>query len=65
VVAQGKNQDYLQFRERNKQGFYYLDDVAVQECSGCGLYPGKKSAKKKVRRKKSGGIDRGEGGIIQ
>jgi hypothetical protein len=50
VVAQGKNQDYLQFRERNKQGFYYLDDVAVQECSGCGLYPGKKSAKKKVGR---------------
>lgn len=37
VVAQGNNQDYLQLRERNKQGFYYIDDVAVQECSGCGL----------------------------
>ena len=35
VLAQGN--DHLRFRERNKQGFYYLDDVAVQECTGCGL----------------------------
>jgi hypothetical protein len=37
VLAQGNSLDYLRFRERNKQGFYYLDDVSVQECSGCGL----------------------------
>lgn len=37
VLAQGNNSDFLRFRERNKQGFYYLDDVAVQECTGCGL----------------------------
>jgi hypothetical protein len=47
VIGQGGNQDFLQFRERNKQGFYYLDDVAVQECTGCGLDPRAKSAKKK------------------
>jgi hypothetical protein len=47
VIAQGDNLDYLQFRERNKQGFYYLDDVSVQECSGCGLDPGAKSIKTK------------------
>lgn len=47
VIAQGDNADYLQFRERNKQGFYYLDDVAVQECTGCGLDPGAKSVKLK------------------
>ena len=37
VLAQGNNADYLRIRERNKQGFYYLDDVSVQLCSGCGL----------------------------
>jgi hypothetical protein len=37
VLAQGNSLDFLRFRERNKQGFYYLDDVAVQQCSGCGL----------------------------
>jgi hypothetical protein len=37
VIAQGNSNDYLRIRERNKQGFYYLDDVAVQECTGCGL----------------------------
>jgi hypothetical protein len=37
VLAQGNDSDFLRFRERNKQGFYYLDDVSVQECSGCGL----------------------------
>ena len=37
VLAQGNKRDFLRFRERNKQGFYYLDDVAVQECTGCGL----------------------------
>lgn len=33
----GTNNDYLRFRERNGQGFYNLDDVAVQLCPGCGL----------------------------
>jgi hypothetical protein len=47
VIAQGNDLDYLQFRERNKQGFYYLDDVAVQECTGCGLDPEAKSVKEK------------------
>jgi hypothetical protein len=37
VLAQGNNLDFLRIRERNKQGFYFLDDVAVQLCSGCGL----------------------------
>lgn len=37
VTASGA--DFLRIRERNKQGFYYLDDVAVQLCSGCGLAP--------------------------
>ena len=37
VLAQGASLDFLRFRERNKQGYYYLDDVAVQECTGCGL----------------------------
>ena len=29
--------DVLRFRERNDNGYYYLDDVAVQLCTGCGL----------------------------
>jgi len=40
VLAQGNDTDFLRFRERNKQGFYYLDDVAVPECTGCGLGAG-------------------------
>jgi hypothetical protein len=40
VLAQGNNTDFLRFRERNKQGFYYLDDVSVQVCKGCGLGAG-------------------------
>ena len=39
VIAQGDDLDYLRFRERNKEGFYYLDDVSVQLCTGCGLAP--------------------------
>lgn len=31
----GTGQDHLRFRERNDDGYYYLDDVAVQLCSGC------------------------------
>ena len=40
----GTGQDHLRFRERNDQGYYYLDDVAVQLCSGCntGSHFGKK-----------------------
>lgn len=37
VLAQGNDKDFLRFRERNYQGFYYLDDVSVQECTNCGL----------------------------
>ena len=47
VIAQGGNLDFLRFRERNKQGFYYLDDVAVQECSGCSLDAGAESVEEK------------------
>lgn len=36
----GTGSDHLRFRERNDQGFYYLDDVAVQLCSGCTDNPG-------------------------
>jgi hypothetical protein len=39
VTASGT--DYLRFLERNKQGFYYIDSVSVQLCSGCGLGPAK------------------------
>jgi hypothetical protein len=39
VLAQGDDSDYLRFRERNNQGFYYMDDVSVQLCSGCTLAP--------------------------
>jgi hypothetical protein len=39
VLAQGNAHDALKIRERNYEGFYYLDDVAVQLCSGCGLAP--------------------------
>jgi len=39
VIAQGNTQDFLRIRERNNQGFYYLDDVAVQLCTGCTLAP--------------------------
>ena len=31
----GTGDDHLRFRERNDNGFYYLDDVAVQLCTGC------------------------------
>src|SRR5204863_7571491 len=37
VLAQGNDTDFLRIRERNREGFYFLDDVAVQECTGCGL----------------------------
>jgi hypothetical protein len=38
VSANGTN-DHLRFRERNDQGYYYLDDVAVQLCTGCTSAP--------------------------
>jgi hypothetical protein len=31
----GTGADHLRFRERNDKGYYYLDDVALQLCSGC------------------------------
>lgn len=31
----GTGLDYLRFRERNDSGYYFLDDVSVQLCSGC------------------------------
>ncbi len=46
VIAQGNGLDYLRFRERNDQGFFFLDDVAVQECTGCGLNEASKSKTK-------------------
>lgn len=47
VLAQGNDSDFLRFRERNNQGFYYLDDVAVQECTGCSLGAESKPAMEK------------------
>lgn len=40
VSAIGLHHDHLRFRERNDQGYYYLDDVAVQLCTGCTLAEG-------------------------
>ena len=39
VSATGARHDYLRFRERNDYGYYYIDDVAVQLCSGCTSAP--------------------------
>jgi len=35
----GTANDHLRFRERNDDGYYYLDDVAIQLCSGCTTGP--------------------------
>jgi hypothetical protein len=40
VLAQGNDLDFFRIRERNKQGFYYLDDVSIQLCNGCTLAAG-------------------------
>ena len=40
VLAQGNDLDVFRIRERNKQGFYYLDDVSIQLCDGCTLAAG-------------------------
>jgi hypothetical protein len=54
VLAQGNSTDFLRFRERNKQGFYYLDDVSVQECTGCGLGAGELPDREKQKATFSG-----------
>jgi hypothetical protein len=35
----GTTHDTLRIRERNDKGYYYLDDVAIQLCSGCVAAP--------------------------
>lgn len=35
VNVTGTTHDTLRIRERNDKGYYYLDDVAIQLCSGC------------------------------
>jgi hypothetical protein len=38
-IVTGTPNDHLRFRERNDKGYYYLDDVAIQLCTGCAASP--------------------------
>ena len=37
VVAVGKGRDVLSFQARQVPSYYYLDDISLQQCTGCTL----------------------------